>query len=82
MKADRYDVVYIIAQLYHEKGNTVNAKEEQLIFEVEGNAKMLGVDNGWVRSTQDYQTNKVATHNGKALLVLQFLQGKIRCGSG
>ncbi len=76
LKADGYDVAHIIAQLYDTNGNEVYSKEQEFTFTIEGDVKVLGVDNGWVNSTQDYQTNKVVTHNGHAMLLLQSLKGK------
>ncbi|MGM8361972.1 glycoside hydrolase family 2 TIM barrel-domain containing protein [Flavobacterium sp. ARAG 55.4] len=74
LKADGYDVAHIIAQLVDKDGNDVTTTEAQLTFDVKGDVKVLGVDNGWNKSTQDYQTNTVETHNGHALLLIQSLR--------
>ncbi|MGY6647512.1 glycoside hydrolase family 2 TIM barrel-domain containing protein [Wenyingzhuangia sp. IMCC45574] len=76
INADGYEVAHVIAQLLDKDGNEVKVEEAALTFDVEGPIKVLGVDNGSVESTQDYQTNKVITSKGKALLLVQSLKGK------
>ncbi|GIZ09632.1 glycoside hydrolase family 2 TIM barrel-domain containing protein [Flavobacterium sp. UMI-01] len=74
LKADGYDVAHVIAQLLDKDGNEVTTSEAKLTFDVKGEVKVLGVDNGWNKSIQDYQTNTVETHNGHALLLIQSLR--------
>lgn len=76
LSANGYDVAHIIAQLIDEKGLPVTTEEATLTFDVNGDVKILGVDNGSNRSTQDYQTNKVVTSKGRALLLVQSIKGK------
>ncbi|WP_179950053.1 glycoside hydrolase family 2 TIM barrel-domain containing protein [Lutibacter citreus] len=74
LTADGYDVAHIIAQLVDKDGNAVKTSEANLTFEVEGNAKVLGVDNGSNKSIQDFQSNKLKTSQGRGLLLIQSLQ--------
>ena len=74
LKPDGYDVAHIIAQLVDKDGNEVTNTDIELTFDVEGDTKVLGVDNGWIKSIQNYQTNTVQTHNGHALLLIQSLK--------
>ncbi|UMB61758.1 DUF4982 domain-containing protein [Lutibacter sp. A80] len=73
INANNYDVAHIVAQLVDEKGNPVFTDDKEITFEIKGNAKLLGVDNGWIKSVQKFQTNKNTTHNGRTLLIIQAL---------
>ena len=73
--SDGYDVAHVVAQLVDKKGRDVTSEETELLFSVDGDAKILGVDNGSNKSTQDYQTNRIITANGRALLLIQSLKG-------
>ena len=74
LKADGYDVTHVVAQLVDKDGLHVTSKETEFRFLVNGDVKILGVDNGSNKSTQDYQTNKLITANGRALILLQSLK--------
>lgn len=74
--ADGYDVAHVIAQLIDKDGNEVKTSNVKLTFTVDGNAKVLGVDNGSNKSVQDYQSNELETAQGRALLLLQSLKDK------
>ncbi len=80
LSADGYDVVHVVAQLRDKKGNPVLSDEQVVEFDVEGPCVILGVDNGYEKNVSDYQANKVMTHKGKCLLILQSLKqgGEVR----
>ncbi|TSE09844.1 glycoside hydrolase family 2 TIM barrel-domain containing protein [Aquimarina algiphila] len=71
LKADGYNTAHVVAQLVDKHGIPVTTSDEEVIFTVEGEAKILGVDNGWASNVQDYQSNKIVTHKGRCLLLLQ-----------
>ncbi|WP_303316262.1 glycoside hydrolase family 2 TIM barrel-domain containing protein [Flavivirga abyssicola] len=71
LKANNNDVSHIIAQLIDDKGNPVKTDNKEIAFEIKGNAKLLGVDSGWIKSVEKFQSNKSTTHNGKTLLIIQ-----------
>ncbi|MDO6761332.1 glycoside hydrolase family 2 TIM barrel-domain containing protein [Tamlana sp. 2_MG-2023] len=71
LDADHYDVSNIVVQLKDKKGNPVVTDDREITFEVTGPAKLLGVDNGWKKSVQPFQSNVNTTHNGKTLVILQ-----------
>jgi len=71
LAADGYEVAHIIVQLEDEDGVPIKHKDEEVIFEVAGDAKILGVDNGGKNVLEKYQSNKVQTLDGKALLIVQ-----------
>ncbi len=71
IKADNYDVSHIILQLTDDHGNPVKTDDRLISFNIEGEAKLLGVDNGWKKSVQKFQSNQGKTHNGMILLIIQ-----------
>ncbi|NMH86199.1 glycoside hydrolase family 2 TIM barrel-domain containing protein [Flavivirga algicola] len=71
IKADNYDVSHIILQLTDDHGNPAKTDDKLITFNIEGEAKLLGVDNGWKKSVQKFQSNQGKTHNGRILLIIQ-----------
>ncbi len=71
LKADGYDVVHLVLQLQDEQGKAVKAKDQLVNFEIEGPATFLGVDNGAIDNVQDFQSNQLITHHGRALAIIQ-----------
>jgi len=76
MDADGRDVAHITAQLVDANGNAVKTSNENIVFEVDGNAKILGVDTGSARNVQDYQSNTIMTDKGRCLLIVQTTSEK------
>ncbi len=64
-------VAHVIAQLEDENGYVITNQEEKIEFEVDGNCKILGVDNGSPDNVQDYQHTSLVTHAGKCMMILQ-----------
>lgn len=71
LKADGYDVAHLIVQLVDEKGREVKTDNAQIEFELEGDARILGVDNGARDNIQDFQSNTIETSKGRCLLIVQ-----------
>ena len=71
LAADGYDVAHVVVQLVDENQNPVRHLQKEITFTVTGAVKNLGVDNGSPSNVQPYQTNKIMTSNGRALLILQ-----------
>ena len=71
IQANGKDVVHVVAQLVDKKGKEVSWKDELVEFDIEGDYKFLGVDNGNYMDVIDYHSMKVPTYKGKALLILQ-----------
>ncbi len=61
----------VTVQLVDQAGHEVYETESTLKVEAGKGLEIFGLDNGWARSTQPYQSNQVKTHNGKALLVFR-----------
>ena len=71
IKANSYDVSHITVQLTDDNGNPVETDDREITFEIKGHAKLLGIDSGWKRDVQKFQSNVHNTHNGKLLLIMQ-----------
>ncbi len=74
--ADGYDVSHIVVQLVDAAGVAVKTTEQKITFKMEGDARFMGVDNGWNQSTQDFQTDNVVTHLGRCLAIIQSNKDK------
>jgi len=66
-----YDVAHITIQLQDKEGISIKDKDEEVVFQIEGDIKLLGVDNGGENVIEKYQSSTVKTLKGKALLILQ-----------
>ncbi len=71
LKANGYDVAHVTIQLKDKNGVPIKNLDKEITFKIEGNCKLLGVDNGSNMNVQDYQNNIIKTFKGKALLILQ-----------
>ncbi len=71
LKADAYDVSHLVVQLTDEKGRLVRTENKKVTFVIEGDAKLLGVDNGEDDNVQDFQSNHLVTAKGRALAIIQ-----------
>jgi len=86
LRADGYDVVHLVAQVVDAEGNPVRSSEKEISFDVQGDARLLGVDNGAGDNVQDYQSDRLTTSQGRALAIIQAgrTPGRItvtaRCG--
>lgn len=76
IKADGYDVAVISIKLLDENGVLLTDADTNITFDITGEGKNIGVDNGWEMNTQSHKTNTVQTHQGKAVLFLQSTRDK------
>ncbi|WP_075590048.1 glycoside hydrolase family 2 [Labilibacter marinus] len=74
LNADAYDVAHLVVQMVDKDGTPIITKDNEVVFEVEGDVRLLGVDNGSNKSTQDYQSHKVTTSQGRCLAIIQANQ--------
>lgn len=68
---DNETVHFVTAQLLDQAGNPVKHSEEKVVFEVEGDYKLLGTDNGSPRNVESYQNYEITTNHGQCLLLLE-----------
>ncbi|MGG7078238.1 Ig-like domain-containing protein, partial [Clostridium sardiniense] len=69
--ADGYDLSFITVDVVDENGTLVPDADNLINFEVKGNGKIVGVDNGNAASVERYKANKRKAFNGKALVIVQ-----------
>lgn len=74
--ADGYDLSYITVDLVDADGNIVGGANNELTYTLEGNGKIVGLDNGNAADTTSYKptTDKLGTRSafsGKALVIVQ-----------
>ena len=71
LQADGYDVSHLVVQLVDAEGNPTKTDNALIEFEIEGNAKLLGVDSGNFHKHQDFQSNTIETFKGRCLAIIQ-----------
>ncbi|MBQ2360992.1 MAG: beta-galactosidase, partial [Prevotella sp.] len=78
-KADGTDLQHIRIYAVDKKGRRVWNANQQLTFEVEGDARIVGVDNGNIISDEMMTGNQRKLFNGSALVILRAGQnaGKV-----
>lgn len=78
--ANKEDVVHVTAQLVDGQHHPIRCREAVIDFHVEGDCRILGVDNGYYASTQNFQSTQIKTHEGRCLLLLQAedIKGLVR----
>ncbi len=76
VKADDYDVAVVTVELLDENGELITDAEEDITFSIEGEAKNIGVDNGWEKNVSPHKRNTVTTHLGKAVIFVQSTKKK------
>lgn len=69
--ADGEDLVYITVDVTDEEGNIVPDAANNITFKVEGEGKLVGVDNGKQDDHQSYQDDNRDAFNGKVLAIVQ-----------
>jgi beta-galactosidase len=69
--ADRRDVAHIVVQILDSAGRTVPTAANAVTFQLEGEGKLIGVDNGDPQSHDDYKATRVKAFNGLCLAIVQ-----------
>jgi beta-galactosidase len=71
MSANRRDVAHLVAEVQDEQGRPVPGAENEITFEVQGEARFIGVDNGNLESHEEYRVNHRKAFNGLCLAIIQ-----------
>ena len=71
MSADGKNLCFVTAEIVDKDGNLCPNAENQLFFDVDGNATIAGVDNGCQTSLERFKDNKRKAFYGKCLIVLR-----------
>ncbi|MFR9499763.1 MAG: glycoside hydrolase family 2 TIM barrel-domain containing protein [Rikenellaceae bacterium] len=75
LKSNGYDLVHLEVMLEDKNGNPVRNDDREILFNVSGDAKIIGIDNGNMSSRHSYKGNRVRTFEGQALLIVQSTKG-------
>jgi beta-galactosidase len=71
LAADRRDVAHIVVEIRDEQGRAVPTAGNDIVFEVLGEGKLIGVDNGDPLSHEDYKASRRKAFNGLCLAIVQ-----------
>ncbi len=80
ISADRCDVAHFTARIVDARGIVVPTADSEVAFEIEGPGKLIGVDNGDMRSHEDYRAKNRKAFHGLCLAIVQAAAepGRIR----
>ena len=76
MSSNEDDVVHVFVELKDVKGNPVRNSDVRVNFDIKGEYRLLGVDNGYSGNVNAFQTKSVMTHCGRCMLLLQSTDSK------
>jgi beta-galactosidase len=69
--ADRRDVAHLTVHIVDDKGRVVPGAENEVTFSIQGEGRIIGVDNGNPLSHEDYKANRRKAYNGACLAIVQ-----------
>lgn len=70
--ADGQDLSYILVEIQDSEGNLAPTADNNVIFQISGNGKIVGVDNGDpTEVTQSYKGTERKAYSGKAMVIVQ-----------
>jgi len=69
--ADRRDVVHVAVEITDGQGRLVPAAMSPVSFEIEGEGRLIGVDNGDPRSHEGFKAKQRSAFNGLCLAIVQ-----------
>ena len=69
--ADRRDVAHVAVEIHDEQGRVVPVAMNEIVFTVEGEGRLIGVDNGDPLSHEDFKTNRRRAFNGLCMAIVQ-----------
>jgi beta-galactosidase len=78
--ADRRDVAHITVEILDAQGRVVPTADPEVAFVVEGEGRLIGLDNGDMQSHEDYKATRRKAFNGMCLGIVQSTakSGRIR----
>jgi beta-galactosidase len=71
LAANRRDVAHLVARIVDAQGRLVPTADNDIGFEVQGEGRIVGVDNGNPISHESYQGNRRKAFNGLCLAIVQ-----------
>ena len=70
-KADGMDLMHVRVEMVDKKGTVCPTAGDMLTFSVNGDAEIVGVDNGNIASDEPFVGNKRSLYHGAALVILR-----------
>lgn len=71
LDADRRDVAHLAVQIQDAQGRLAPLADNAVEFRIEGQGKLIGVDNGDPRSLESYKASRRKAFNGLCLAIVQ-----------
>jgi beta-galactosidase len=71
IKADGQDVAIVEVLLKDENGQTVQHDDRKITFALEGDATLLGIDNGDLRMKEPMRANSLSTYFGRCIVIIR-----------
>jgi beta-galactosidase len=71
ISADRRDVAHLTVRIVDDKGEVAPLADSEVSFEIDGEGRLIGVDNGDPRSHEDYRSNRRKAFHGLCLAIVQ-----------
>jgi beta-galactosidase len=69
--ADRRDVAHFTVRVLDAQGRMAPLADNEVAFEIQGEGRIIGLDNGYLASHEDYQGSRHKAFNGLCLAILQ-----------
>ncbi len=69
--ANRRDVVHVEVRVVDGAGRTVPLASNEVVFEIAGEGRLIGVDNGDLSSDESYKSNRRRAYQGLCLAIVQ-----------
>ena len=69
--ADRRDVAHFTVKILDAQGRVVPIADNEVTFEIQGEGKIIGVDNGNPVSHEDFKGKRIKAFNGLCLAIVQ-----------
>ncbi len=69
--ADRRDVVHVMVKILDAQSRVVPIADNEVTFQIQGEGKLIGLDNGNPVSHEDFKANRRKAFNGLCLAIVQ-----------
>ncbi|NSW95112.1 MAG: DUF4982 domain-containing protein [Bacteroidales bacterium] len=85
LKSGKQDIAHVFVNLEDANGNTVYSAQNEIICEIEGPVRLLGMEDANPANTEDYKDDRQHAYHGRLLIYFQSLDNtgtaKVRLAS-
>jgi beta-galactosidase len=71
IRADRRDVAHVTVKVVDAQGRMHPDADNEIVFEIQGEGKLIGVDNGDMSNPEDYKGKQKKVFHGMCLAIVQ-----------